>query len=139
MADGSSTTARTTMNNWYAALSPTGEIRSRAMVPTNVRSEAAYHATVSNPVEGYSAPTAAKPSGTADVAFALSFSEANDFMTAAQRTSTAKAPATHDNWWLRSPGSSAARALPVHGSNGNFGSGGTVTGTYAIRPALWIE
>ena len=137
MVDGSLTTARTNTNNWYAALDPTGEIRSRAMVPTNVRSEAAY-ATTSNPAQGYSAPTAAKPTSTADVAFALSFSEANDFMTATQRTSTAKAPATYVHWWLRSPANSAAYARLVTGSNGLFDFG-SVASALAVRPALWIE
>jgi len=139
MADGSYTTARTTMNNWYAALSPTGEIRSRAVVPTNVRSESAYHLTISNPVEGYSAPTATKPSGTADIAFCLSFSEANDFMTQAQYGGGQMLSAGSRNWWLRSPGYTAERVRFVAGSTADIRNGNFVTTMCAIRPALWVE
>ena len=131
------TTARTNTNNWYAALDPTGEIRSRAVVPTNVRSEQTHN--VANQEFGYSAPTAVKPAGTADVAFILSFSEANNFMTAAQRKSTAKAPATEVHWLLRSPGDYAMYTQCVFVSNGIIAKGISATAAGAIRPALWIE
>ena len=89
-------------------------------------------------------PATRAPSGVmagisvSDIAFPLSFTEASNHMTATQRQSTAKAPATTDFWWLRSPGSLATRAQFVVGSAGNFATSYGVAVTNAVRPALWI-
>ena len=72
-----------------------------------------------------------------DIAFPLSFTEANNHMAVTQRQCTNKAPATHNIWWLRSRGGNAERDQIVLGTNGSFGLN-VVTGTRAVRPALWI-
>jgi len=76
-----------------------------------------------------------------DIAFPLSYTEATNHMTVAERQCTNKPPASATNaiWWLRSAGNGAPRAQRVNGSTGSFNGGGNVTTTDAVRPALWIE
>jgi hypothetical protein len=139
MADGSLTTARSNTNAWYSAhiaINPIGRLAARAVVPSNVRSELTFN--IVNQEFGYSAPTSAKPASANDVAFVLSNSEVSGFMTTAQRQTTAKAPATTATWIMRSPGDGGTRVHCVAGFNGSYNTG-LVTGTNAIRPALWIE
>ena len=70
-----------------------------------------------------------------DVAFILSYTEASNHMTEAQRM----ASGTSSIWWLRSRGNNVAGARYVLSTGGiNVGSL-AVTGTCAVRPALWIK
>jgi len=70
-----------------------------------------------------------------NIAFPLSFTEATNHMTAAQRQCAVKAPANTANWWLRSPGDVVAWTRHIIGGTGVF-SYNSVTSTYAVRPAL---
>ena len=70
-----------------------------------------------------------------DIAFPLSFTEATNHMTTAQRQCTVKAPVTTSIWWLRSPGDGATRARRINGGTGNFDIDLAAL-PHAVRPVL---
>lgn len=70
------------------------------------------------------------PNGTKDNVFCLSESEANQYMTTAERCST-------NTWWLRSPHS--GREARNVGQNGSIASNGWVDSNYGVRPAVYVK
>lgn len=70
------------------------------------------------------------PNGTKDNVFCLSESEANQYMTTAERCST-------DVWWLRSP--CAGTYAKNIDTSGKITYCGYVDYTYGVRPAMYVK
>ena len=156
-------TPQTAINHWFNGTSDVedlpGEARLRSFTVSNNASYTpggapGYPASLT---DGFSKPTSYQVGTGNDVAFALSFSEAANFISkeyttvpgvtiyavsdpaAAKNFEKLEPYSPTDEIWLRSPGASAGSAAAMGHYFGRIHQNNTGTATNLVYPALWVH
>lgn len=144
---------QTKINDFYTMLHAEGKVGAIAMENTALTQMGAFASTTT----GFSKPTTLAGAKTVDVAFALSFAEASNYLStiiypdtnawysgkkyldssdAAIANWTALNDGEERSWWLRSVGLSSGASISYYDG---FALSAVLESTCAVRPSLWVK